>query len=266
MDPPSSHSTNQYSAEHLRKNHERVNMPAQQSQQLNLEGWHTIAVSEGEQSAKPIPITTNPQKPQDVPRVNIPVLSSNDRCTPLQAQAMGKQVVAFIENAKKDPKYQLPYELQCSFEVVHKCLGMIYATFFLNLYHKANAPCLLCHACYGLYPPSQFIHHPCPGVEQLDITPCKSRMWRRCLVPLVTPGMDKLQQKQRWKFILEKFSHAQTGIVRRNCAVLGNVLDMPELKRGRFVSDPIHQGTPTGQSAGVMQNGGNQVCICDVSY
>ena len=52
--------------------------------------------------------------------------------------------------------------------------------------------------------------------------------------------MDKLQQKQRWKYCLEKFSHAQTGIVRRSLANhwVGHVLDMPELKKGRFVAEP----------------------------
>lgn len=182
-----------------------------------------------------------PGVPQDGKfNLTIPVMSSNDRFTPEQALNAGKQVVSYLESARRDASFKLPSELQCSFEVVHKCLGVIYGTFFLNLYTKANAPTLLCRSCHGLYPPPQFIHHPCPGLHNLDIQPCRSRMWRRCLVPLVTPGMDKLQQKQRWKYCLEKFSHAQTGIVRRSLANhwVGHVLDMPELKKGRFVAEP----------------------------
>ena len=193
------------------------------------------------------PSSSLPAQPQSIPGVpqdakfnlTIPVMSSNDRFTPEQALNAGKQVVSYLESARRDNS-KLPSELQCSFEVVHKCLGVIYGTFFLNLYTKANAPTLLCRSCHGLYPPPQFIHHPCPGLQNLDIQPCRSRMWRRCLVPLVTPGMDKLQQKQRWKYCLEKFSHAQTGIVRRSLANhwVGHVLDMPELKKGRFVAEP----------------------------
>ena len=190
-----------------------------------------------------------PGAPQDSKfNLTIPVMSSNDRFTPEQALNAGKQVVSYLESARRDTSFKLPSELQCSFEVVHKCLGVIYGTFFLNLYTKANAPTLLCRSCHGLYPPPQFIHHPCPGLQNLDIQPCRSRMWRRCLVPLVTPGMDKLQQKQRWKYCLEKFSHAQTGIVRRSLANhwVGHVLDMPELKKGRFVAEP-----GTGEEQGV---------------
>lgn len=210
-------------------------------------------------------ISTQPPLPAPS-KIDVPMLSSNDRCTPSQAQTMGKQVLAFIEASRKDPNFKLPIELQSSFDIVHRCLGVIYGTFFLNMYFKANAPCLLCHSCHGVYPPSQFIHHPCPGIQRLDIPPCKSRMWRRCLIPLVSQNMDKLQQKQRWKYVLEKFSHAQTGINRRSVSVMGPVLDMPELKRGRFVASPGReedeaQGTlPNPLSTeGDSQSGGDRV-------
>ncbi len=66
-------------------------------------------------------------------------------------------------------------------------------------------------------------------------------MWRRCLVPLVSPGVDKLHQKQRWKYVIEKFSHTIAGGVRRNpipASVEAQILEMPECKRGRFVQAP----------------------------
>lgn len=131
-------------------------------------------------------------------------------------------------------------ELQNSFDIFHRCLAVVYGTFFLNLYLKANAPCLLCHGCKSLYPPGQFIHHSCLALPP-NIVPCRSRMWRRCLVPLVSPGIDKLQQKQRWKYILEKFSHTGTGATRRNPIprdAEAQILEMPECKRGRFVVQP----------------------------
>ena len=76
-------------------------------------------------------------------------------------------------------------ELQNTFDIFHRCLAVAYGTFFLNLYTKANAPCLLCHGCKSLYPPGQYIHHACPALPP-NIVPCRSRMWRRCLVPLVS--------------------------------------------------------------------------------
>lgn len=138
------------------------------------------------------------------------------------------------------PPLQLTVELQNTFDVFHRCLAVAYSTFFLNLYTKANAPCLLCHGCKSLYPPGQYIHHACPTLPP-NIVPCRSRMWRRCLVPLLSTNLDKVQQKQRWKYVLEKFSHNSTGVVRRNplppeaeC----QLLEMPECKRGRFVRYP----------------------------
>ena len=64
-------------------------------------------------------------------------------------------------------------------------------------------------------------------------------MWRRCLVPLVSPGVDKLQQKQRWKYVLEKFSHNNHR--RQNpipALAEAQILEIPECKRGRFVATP----------------------------
>lgn len=71
-------------------------------------------------------------------------------------------------------------------------------------------------------------------------------MWRRCLVPLVSSDIDKVQQKERWKYVLEKFSHSSTGVTRRNrlhpeAETL--LLEMPECKRGRFVKPPSETGT-----------------------
>ena len=58
-------------------------------------------------------------------------------------------------------------------------------------------------------------------------------------MPLVSPGVDKLQQKQRWKFVLEKFSHNNHR--RHNpipALAEAQLLEMPECKRGRFVAQP----------------------------
>lgn len=239
--------------------------------QSSLHSKLATAASSSSQSLLPTPTTSVhqtqlqnlPGVPQDGKfNLTIPVMSSNDRFTPEQALNAGKQVVSYLESARRDTAFKLPSELQCSFEVVHKCLGVIYGTFFLNLYTKANAPTLLCRSCHGLYPPPQFIHHPCPGLQNLDIQPCRSRMWRRCLVPLVTPGMDKLQQKQRWKYCLEKFSHAQTGIVRRSLANhwVGHVLDMPELKKGRFVAEPGTAEEQGGEGSSAPPPPKQQVC------
>ena len=127
---------------------------------------------------------------------------------------------------------------------------MAYGTFFLHLYTKANAPCVLCHGCKSLYPPGQYIHHACPALPP-NIVPCRSRMWRRCLVPLMSPDMDKTNQKERWKFVLEKFSHASTGIGRRNLVhpqtETPHVLEMPECKRGKFVREPSDKGSSSNQ-------------------
>ncbi len=62
-------------------------------------------------------------------------------------------------------------------------------------------------------------------------------MWRRCLVPLVSPGLDKDHQKQRWKFVLEKFSHNAALASRKNPIppeTEAQLLDIPELKKRRF--------------------------------
>lgn len=81
-------------------------------------------------------------------------------------------------------------------------------------------------------------------------------MWRRCLVPLVSPGIDKLQQKQRWKYVLEKFSHTASGVggTRRNPIprdAEAQILEMPECKRGRFVVQPGDPTTVTPESVKV---------------
>ena len=71
-------------------------------------------------------------------------------------------------------------------------------------------------------------------------------MWRRCLVPLMSQDMNKTDQKERWKFVLEKFSHAAAGVGKRNIAHLGvepQLLEMPECKRGKFVSDPTDKNS-----------------------
>ncbi len=62
-------------------------------------------------------------------------------------------------------------------------------------------------------------------------------MWRRCLVPLVSPGIDKDHQKQRWKFVLEKFSHNAALASRKNPIppeTEAQLLDIPELKKRRL--------------------------------
>lgn len=164
-------------------------------------------------------------------------LGPSDRCTPSQAQAMGQQLLSIIAYHERN-KITLPVELQNSFDIFHRCLAVVYGTFFLNLYTKANAPCLLCHGCKSLYPPGQFIHHVCPALPP-NIVPCRSRMWRRCLIPLVSAGIDKVQQKQRWKYVLEKFSHSTSINSRRNPIppeAEAQLLDMPECKRGRFMA------------------------------
>ena len=154
-------------------------------------------------------------------------------------------------------------ELQNTFDVFHRCLAVAYSTFFLNLYTKANAPCLLCHGCQSLYPPGQYIHHACQALPP-NIVPCRSRMWRRCLVPLLSPNLDKEHQKQRWKYVLEKFSHNSTGVVRRNPLppdAESQLLEIPECKRGRFVKQPAASKAPqtnnddTPQEADPLANG-----------
>lgn len=70
--------------------------------------------------------------------------------------------------------------------------------------------------------------------------------------------MDKLQQKQRWKYVLEKFSHTAAALAgRRNPIppeIEAQLLEMPELKRGRFVESPSKQKSsppaPSGNSGG----------------
>ena len=66
-------------------------------------------------------------------------------------------------------------------------------------------------------------------------------------MPLVSPGIDKDLQKQRWKFVLEKFSHNAAMNSRKNHIppeTEAQLLDMPELKRGRFTTKlPQRKGT-----------------------
>ena len=65
-------------------------------------------------------------------------------------------------------------------------------------------------------------------------------------MPLVSPDIDRLQQKQRWKYVIEKFSHASMGVVRRNplpTQTEVQLLEMPECKRGRFVKQPAEEGS-----------------------
>lgn len=204
----------------------------------------------------PDPALNTPQTTQAVP---IPLLGSlasqlcphgpKDRCTPSQAQAMGQQVLGIMA-VHESNKTLLPYELQNTFDIFHRCLAVAYGTFFLHLYTKANAPCVLCHGCKSLYPPGQYIHHACPALPP-NIVPCRSRMWRRCLVPLMSPDMDKTNQKERWKFVLEKFSHASTGIGRRNLVhpqtETPHILEMPECKRGKFVQEPSDKSSSSNQ-------------------
>ncbi len=56
-------------------------------------------------------------------------------------------------------------------------------------------------------------------------------------MPLVSPGVDKDEQKQRWKFVLEKFSHNAALASRKNPIppeAEAQLLDIPELKKRRF--------------------------------
>ena len=80
-------------------------------------------------------------------------------------------------------------------------------------------------------------------------------------MPLVSPGVDKLQQKQRWKYVLEKFSHNNHR--RQNpipALAEAQILEMPECKRGRFVS------TPATEQMKQRLNGGRELDEgdCDV--
>ena len=75
-------------------------------------------------------------------------------------------------------------------------------------------------------------------------------------MPLVSPGIDKLQQKQRWKYILEKFSHTGTGATRRNPIprdAEAQILEMPECKRGRFVVQPGDTPPPVDSNSEGME-------------
>lgn len=63
-------------------------------------------------------------------------------------------------------------------------------------------------------------------------------------MPLLSSNLDKVQQKQRWKYVLEKFSHSSTGVVRRNPLppeAESQLLEIPECKRGRFVRYPANK-------------------------
>ncbi len=54
----------------------------------------------------------------------------------------------------------------------------------------------------------------------------------------MSQDMNKANQKERWKFVLEKFSHASNNIGKRNSvhvAVEPQLLEMPECKRGKFM-------------------------------
>ena len=87
-------------------------------------------------------------------------------------------------------------------------------------------------------------------------------------MPLVSQGMDKLEQKQRWKYVLEKFSHTAAAVAgRRNPIppeIEAQLLEMPELKRGRFIEEPSKQkqsehnsnGGGGNDEAGKEMNGG----------
>ncbi|KAL5476330.1 hypothetical protein EMCRGX_G026259 [Ephydatia muelleri] len=204
------------------------------------EGLNTQLTGDGNDQLTTPPCTMVPKveaSPNTTPSLGalfnqLTPMGPTDRCTPSQAQAMGQQILSIIAVHERG-KVPLPVELQNSFDVFHRCLAVVYGTFFLNLYTKANAPCLLCHGCKSLYPPGQFIHHSCLALPP-NILPCRSRMWRRCLVPLVSPGLDRVQQKQRWKYVLEKFSHTSMGVVRRNPIppeTEAQLLEIPECKR-----------------------------------
>lgn len=73
--------------------------------------------------------------------------------------------------------------------------------------------------------------------------------------------MDKLQQKQRWKYVLEKFSHTAAAVAgRRNPIppeIEAQLLEMPELKRGRFIEEPSKQKRSEEDNNGSMDNGEN---------
>ena len=64
----------------------------------------------------------------------------------------------------------------------------------------------------------------------------------------MSQDMDKADQKERWKFVLEKFSHAAMGVGKRNMAHLSSepqILEMPELKKGKFVGDSKMKSSKT---------------------
>lgn len=72
--------------------------------------------------------------------------------------------------------------------------------------------------------------------------------------------MDKLQQKQRWKYVLEKFSHTAAALAgRRNPIppeIESQLLEMPELKRGRFIESPTKQKPAQSSENGTGNGGG----------
>ena len=72
--------------------------------------------------------------------------------------------------------------------------------------------------------------------------------------------MDKLQQKQRWKYVLEKFSHTAAALAgRRNPIppeIESQLLEMPELKRGRFIESPTKQKPAPSSENGAGSGGG----------
>ena len=76
-------------------------------------------------------------------------------------------------------------------------------------------------------------------------------MWRRCLVPLLSPNLDKEHQKQRWKYVLEKFSHNSTvwydvtHFLQTLDSSESQLLEIPECKRGRFVKQPASKAPRT---------------------
>ena len=75
--------------------------------------------------------------------------------------------------------------------------------------------------------------------------------------------MDKLQQKQRWKYVLEKFSHTAAALAGRRNAIPpeieAQILDMPELKRGRFVETPSKQKQPQASEEGGIEEAGSKL-------
>ena len=67
----------------------------------------------------------------------------------------------------------------------------------------------------------------------------------------MSQDMNKTDQKERWKFVLEKFSHASMGIGKRNVTHHGaepQLLEMPECKRGKFVAEPSNMKSSKGSS------------------